>query len=179
MFFFVDWVKFLPEYYHKVLLSFTWGLVKEEKEEVCLIWNAFFCEIRFLVVSCVKYLHDESFTWWLVEEEISFVLKCFCEIWFLVVSCVEYLHDESFTWWLVEEEVSFVLKSFCEIRFLIVNVLIVVATHQRALVVAHCPGGKQEYCLAANIWNLKKIVSVFSVWIKRMVSFDGLEWNLT
>ncbi len=66
----------------------------------------------------------------------------------------------SFTWWLVEEEVSFVLKCFCEIWFLIVNILVVVATHQCALVVAHCSGGKQEYCLATDIWNLKKIILV-------------------
>jgi hypothetical protein len=92
---------------------------------------------------------------------------------------LEYLQDIwlSFTWWLVKEEVSFVLKCFCEIWFLIVNILVVVAAHQRALVVAHCSGGKQEYCLAANIWNLKKIVLVFSVLNKRMVSFDGMEWN--
>ena len=144
------------------------------------IFSMFFVNwLKFLL----EYLQDIwlSFTWWLVEEEVSFVLKCFCKIRFLIVDFEEYLHDIlwSFTWWLVEEEVSFVLKCFCEIRFLIVNILIVVATHQSALVVAHCPGGKQKYCLAADIWNLKKIVLLLSVLNKRMVSFDGMEWNLT
>ena len=50
-----------------------------------------------------------------------------------------------------EKIVGFVLEDFCEVRSFVVLVLVVVAAHQRALVVADGASGEQKYRLAANI----------------------------